>query len=59
MLLLFFTPLCIDRISLDSFITSANEVMFSPGFVCGFVSLFVNKITLTNFDEIFTICLKR
>ena len=27
-------------------ITSAKEVMFSPGFVCGFVSLFVNKITL-------------
>ena len=26
-------------------ITSAKEVMFSPGFVCGFVSLFVNKIT--------------
>ena len=25
--------------------TSAREVMFSPGFVCGFVSLFVNKIT--------------
>ena len=26
-------------------ITSAKEVMFSPGFVCGFLSLFVNKIT--------------
>ena len=26
-------------------ITSAKEVMFSPAFVCGFVSLFVNKIT--------------
>ena len=25
--------------------TSAKEVMFLPGFVCGFVSLFVNKIT--------------
>ena len=25
-------------------ITSTREVMFSPGFVCGFVSLFVNKI---------------
>ena len=28
-----------------SFITSAKRVMFLPGFVCGFVSLFVNKIT--------------
>ena len=27
------------------FITSAKEVMFLPGFVCGFVSFFVNKIT--------------
>ena len=26
-------------------ITSAKEVIFLPGFVCGFVSLFVNKIT--------------
>ena len=26
-------------------ITSTKEVMFSPGFVCGFVSLFGNKIT--------------
>ena len=25
-------------------IISAKEVMFSPGFVCAFVSLFVNKI---------------
>ena len=36
--------------------------MFSPGFVCGFVSLFVNKITQNlwmDFDEIFRICLKR
>ena len=28
-----------------NFITSAKEVMFLPGFICGFVSLFVNKIT--------------
>ena len=27
-----------------AYFTSAKEVMFSPGFVCGFVSLFVNKI---------------
>ena len=38
--------------------------MFLSGFVvCGFVSLFVNKITQklmwTDFDEIFRICLKR
>ena len=26
-------------------LTCAKEVMFLPGFVCGFVSLFVNKIT--------------
>ena len=24
------------------FVTSAKDVMFSPGFVCGFVSLFVS-----------------
>ena len=35
--------------------------MFLPGFVCGFVSLLVNKIAqkLTDFDEIFRIYLKR
>ena len=27
------------------FVTSAQEVMLLPGFVCGFVSLFVNKRT--------------
>ena len=27
-----------------SVITSAKKVMFLPGFVCGFVRLFVNKI---------------
>ena len=33
-------------------ITSAKEVMFSPGFVCGFVSLFVNKITQKLMDRL-------
>ena len=34
-----------NSILCPSLITSAKEVMFLPGFVCGFVSLFVNKIT--------------
>ena len=33
-----------------TFLTSAKAVMFSPGFVCGFVSLFVNKITQKRMD---------
>ena len=32
-------------------ITSAKEIMFSPGFVCEFVSLFVNKITQKHMDR--------
>ena len=32
--------------------TSAKEVMFSPGFVCGFVSLFVNKISQKVMDGV-------
>ena len=42
--------------------TSAKEVMFLPGFDCRFVSLFLNHITQNlwmDFDEIFSICLKR
>ena len=35
----------------NNIITSAKEVMFSPGFVCGFVSLFVNKITQKLMDR--------
>ena len=31
--------------TVKSLIISAKEVMFLPGFVCVFVSLFVNKIT--------------
>ena len=45
------------------FVTSTKEVIFSPGFVRPSVCLFVNEITqknlLTDFDEIFSICLKR
>ena len=32
-------------IPVTSLFTSTKEVMFLPAFVCGFVSLFVNKIT--------------
>ena len=32
-------------------ITSTKEVMFSPGVVCGLVSLFVKKITLKLVDK--------
>ena len=32
-------------------ITSAKEVVFLSGFVCGFVSLFVNKITQKLMDR--------
>ena len=36
---------CVSHQALYLF-TSAKEVMFSPGFVCPSVCLFVNKITL-------------
>ena len=41
-----FTRIYLLRVNVMSkVITSTKEVMFLPGFVCGFVSLFVNKIT--------------
>ena len=38
-------------------ITSAKEITFTPGFVCGFVHLFVceEDNSKTDFDEIFRI----
>ena len=46
----------------SNIVTFAKEVLSLTGFVCGFVSLFVDNITQnlwTDFDEIFRISLKR
>ena len=47
-----------DDTTTCNLITSAKEVMFSPGFVCAFVNKITQKL-MDGFDEIFRICLKK
>ena len=44
-------PSSIDIWFAVNFITSAKEGMFSPGFVYGFVSVFVSKVTQKLMDR--------